>query len=52
MAALDRHLYGAGDSPWDGTALWNAVQSGLRDKPRPSATDSGNDIGTLYPRRR
>jgi hypothetical protein len=48
IAALDRCLYGSGESPWEGSALWNAVRDGLQTK-RSEQLPKDDGLGALYP---
>jgi len=48
IGALDRCLYGSGESPWEGSALWNAVRNGLQAK-RSEQLPKDDGLGALYP---
>jgi hypothetical protein len=47
VAALDRHLYGADASAWQGGALWQQFQDGLRPAPR-RPPEEPNEFDRLY----
>ena len=49
VRTLDRSLYGAGGTDWDGAALWRAIGSGLRSRQREVAARSGDGLAPLYP---
>ncbi|MEO8007645.1 MAG: BatD family protein, partial [Betaproteobacteria bacterium] len=48
ITALDRNLYAAGESPWQGDALWRVMRHGLRPK-RIKARREDDGLGALYP---
>jgi hypothetical protein len=47
IRALDRSLYGAGGSPWEGGALWQVTRRGLQTKRSESLRDD-DGLGALY----
>jgi BatD DUF11 like domain len=48
IGALDRSLYGSGELPWEGGALWNAVHNGLQAK-HGEKLPKDDGLGALYP---
>lgn len=47
VSALDRSLYGADGSRWDGAALWEAIRRGLQPK-RSETLREDDGLGALY----
>jgi hypothetical protein len=48
---LDRWLYTPGDTPWQGQALWAAVDRGLAERPEPGSAAGDDGLpAPLYPR--
>ena len=48
IGALDRSLYGSGESIWDGSALWSAIRNGLQAR-RSETLPKDDGLGALYP---
>ena len=49
VRALDRSLYGAATRAWDGTALWQALGKGLRQRRQGSPGQRSDALAPLYP---
>ncbi len=49
VRALDRSLYGAATQAWDGTALWQALGKGLRQRRRGPSGQRSDVLAPLYP---
>jgi hypothetical protein len=49
VRALDRSLYGSTAEPWDGTALWQALGRGLRDRAKTQGAPQRDTLAPLYP---
>jgi len=47
VSALDRSLYGAGGSRWEGAALWDVMRRGLQPK-RSKTLREDDGLGALY----
>jgi hypothetical protein len=47
---LDRALYAAENSPWDGQALWDRFRHGLHDGKGTNRSSSVDSLSPLYPR--
>ncbi len=49
VRALDRSLYGDAAGAWNGTALWQAVGKGLRERARARPERGDDTLAPLYP---
>jgi hypothetical protein len=47
---LEQALYAPDHKTWEGRALWEALQSGLREKAAAPSSNAGDDLLPLYPR--
>ncbi len=47
---LDEVLYAAGNSPWNGQALWEIFRQGLHDGKTKDTSSPADALSPLYPR--